>query len=141
MMTGLRRSSPEALSPIQMQPTVTVEVKGHVKYPGRYTLAAGSSVGDLLDRADPLELADLAALKLERRLRNRQTIHVSAFDPIWVEVRGAVQVPGSYPLPADIRLCHIHKYVPLGESADVDALKRSRRIVKAGDVLCIPERS
>lgn len=57
-------------------PILVLTISGAVKTPGEYQLKRGTSIGDAVQKAEPLEEADLSRLRLEAPIRAKQKINV-----------------------------------------------------------------
>lgn len=68
---------------------LVVNIKGAVKKPGIYEFPTNSRVNDALQKAEPLENADLLPLNLAMFLKDEQDIYVPFFDEKEHEVEGS----------------------------------------------------
>lgn len=126
--------SPDVAQRAVVETQIHVYVSGAVKHPGSYWVPKGSTIGELLDRARPTELADLKRVKRESQIQRPRTLSVRQLPSICVHVFGAVEAPGSYQLKKGTRFCDLPECVKLAETADLSSLKSSRRL-KEGELV------
>ena len=107
---------------------VQVLVKGHVKHPGSYWVERGSSLGDLLDRAEPLEFADLRRMKRSTPLKRPRKIDIKELATVTIYFYGAVEEPGPHIVPAHTRLMDLPKFITFPDGADLSPLRRKRKV-------------
>jgi protein involved in polysaccharide export with SLBB domain len=116
-----------------------VLIQGAVQHPGSYSVKSGSTMQTVLDKALPLENADLNRIKSQTKLRNGQVINIPIMQKITVFIEGAVEFPGELQVPQGTMIKDLHKYTKMAFDANFDALKPTRKL-KAGDKIIVPRK-
>jgi len=112
--------------------TIEVEVEGAVSHGGLYEMAAGSTVGDLLEEAVVCDRCDLRGLDLGAKLRNHQRIDIPSMEWIVVEVWGEGVCPEKIRLPKGSTVGALLKEAQLDPDAALWRL-RKREPLSDGD--------
>lgn len=118
---------------------IEINLQGAVEHPGRRLVKKGTTVREALDQAGLNPDADLRRLKLDAKVRRNQNIKVPKLAMITVVLEGAVVQPGAVVMPKGSRLMDLIDKVALQESADVDKLRKKRRL-KEGEVIVVPNK-
>lgn len=113
---------------------IEVEIEGAVAHAGRYELAVGSTVADLLKQARTVENSDLSAVDLGQRLRNHQKIFLPAVHWISVELFGEGVEPQTVRLREGATVGDLLSQVELKPEAALWRL-RKRQPLNDGDRL------
>lgn len=116
--------------------TVTVYITGEVEVPGEHTLKVGSTRGDLLAQAKPLETADLRRLKTSVKLKQGQLVEVPKLETVTVTITGEVETPITLVVPKGTTLHDIQSRVTLTGAGDPKCLEKRRRI-KDGETIVV----
>jgi hypothetical protein len=114
-----------------------ITVQGAVEHPGRHIVKKGTTVREALALVGVLPEADLRRLKLDAKVRRNQVIKVPKMAMITVMLEGAVAQPGPVLVPRGSQLMDLIDKVALQETADVDKLRKKRRL-KDGEIIVVP---
>lgn len=110
-----------------VDPEIAVFIEGEVEHPGHYRIKRGSTIHDLILLAIPSPDADLSHIKLENKLRKSHVVKIpSKYVTVYLE--GAVIVPGPVKLLKGARLQDLISMVQFQEGADIEKLRRKRRL-------------
>jgi hypothetical protein len=83
---------------------VEVFITGAVELPGVYVLPRGSLIGDLLEKAQPVDSADLRRVKKMGKLQPGQVIHIKNFPQITIYLDGAVKKKGAMSIAKGVKI-------------------------------------
>ncbi|MBA3721711.1 MAG: SLBB domain-containing protein [Parachlamydiaceae bacterium] len=111
-----------------------ISIEGAVLNPGNYTLKKGSSIGDLLQLAEPTSDADLRKVKKISKLKNGQKLVINTIPLLTIHVEGAVKQEGSIVIPDGTMLKDLASYVSFLPEADIKKLLKKRRL-KDGETI------
>jgi protein involved in polysaccharide export with SLBB domain len=124
---------------LESQVTVLkVKIEGQVAKPGQYRLPLNISLAELVEQAQPLPSADLSQLKMRRKLKDGQTIHIPERRWITIQVAGAVQEPGPLKILSGTRCCEIAEQLKVLPEADLKSIRQKKRFLEEGDFIEIP---
>lgn len=118
---------------------IEVIVKGAVQFPGVYRLSNEMKVVEILALSEVSEEADMKKIRLESRLRKNRILSVPFKEMITVYITGAVKSGGSVKIEKGSTVSDALKMVELDEQADVDAIKRGKRM-KENELIEVPFR-
>lgn len=106
---------------------IEVQVIGAVNHPGTYFIKKGTTVKDLLEKAEPLPNADLRKIKKETVVRHGTVIRVRRKPQITIYLKGAVWEE-VVSVPKGTRLRDLKNYITFHEEADQKSLEKSRKL-------------
>jgi protein involved in polysaccharide export with SLBB domain len=135
---SLRQHTPFSPTEAPMDSLVHVSVKGAVTIAGKYDLAIGSTIQDLLNLSGLSPAADLSQIKLKTKLKNGQRILVPERKWMTIYLEGAVENPGAMKIMSGIRCQELSSVLTLPPEADVKALQKRRHYLREGEVVHIP---
>ena len=116
---------------------IHVDIEGAVRYPGSYRFQPGAQVADLVKVGEPLPEADLKRIRGKNQLKNGQILFVKELPMIQVTVVGAVKDTQPLQVPRGTRLVDLLGLVAFEKNADVEKIKKRRRL-KNGETITIP---
>ncbi len=119
--------------------TIEVVIEGAVTHPGVYKLTRGAKLQELLEKAKPLELADIKKLKVNKVLRTGQVIKVPQIKTITISIKGAVKSAGTITLAKGTRVSDLIEKLEFIDGADISKLKK-KRLLKDGEEIHVPQR-
>lgn len=132
----------EVLSKESVEQTLSVYISGAVKKPGCYRLGRGSTLGEALSLAEPLDNADTRNLNLDGNLSDEQRIKVKGVKKIPIEV-----IYKSRGLKKDIvwvkvksRFEELKNEIYL-EDGEVIFFPKRRKIVRENDQIIVERKS
>jgi len=138
---GRSKSSPPVVKSLRNLHEITalqVNIEGEVGKPGFYRLPLDATLNDLLIQAEPFASADLSELNWRRKLRDNERIYIPARHLITIQLKGAVEEPGSMEILSGTRYCHLVDLLPLLPNADVKGMRKRRSFVFEGDCVEVP---
>ena len=114
-----------------------VYIKGAVDHPGVYHIQSEMKMRKLLNLAQLKSHADIRRFNPETVVKKSRVINVPAKEMITITLKGAVKAQKSLSLPKNSRLEDLITQGEFSDDADLNALKKKRRL-KAGEVVVVP---
>ena len=121
-------------------PSITVDVSGSVKKPGKIDVPQGSTIRTVLRKARLQSMADLTNIDWDQALESSCTLHVPALEKIVVVVKGSVEENVSIELPSGSRICDLKSRLKLSADADRAFFKR-RKVLKNNEIIQVPSKN
>lgn len=113
---------------------LSVKVEGAVEFPGTMRVLKGSTIEDVLTKARPKPEADLKKVFLEKKVRDGQIITIPSVEMFTVQIKGSLSDSESIFVPKGTTLEDLINLVEWPESADLEKLKKKRKI-KDGEIV------
>lgn len=118
--------------------TISIEVTGAVKYPGRYFFYPGVSVGQVIKKAKQIDSTNLKEIDLAKTIYEPLSIVVPFLETIQVKVSGAIESDQIIFLKSGSRVCFLKKRLKFKKNADLSVLNSLKKL-KDGQKIFIPE--
>ncbi len=116
-----------------------VTIEGAVKKAGVYTVPLGTTVKEVLQKAQPISDADLSGLSLDEVIEAPLYIDIKELKEIRVKVFGAVKEAVELLLPPRSRISDLKSKIILTDEAE-KSFFRSRKLLKNGDEIEVPKK-
>jgi hypothetical protein len=108
-----------------------------VRKPGIYSIAMGTPVQVILNKAFPKKNADLQSLSLKKIISQPCSIYVECLKELSICIEGEVLNPGLFRVPFGSRISDLKHLVSVSQNADLKYFKK-RRLLQDGETINIP---
>ncbi len=134
-----RRASQLKIFLDAVESMATVSIDGAVLKPGSYSVSLGTCLGDVIKKSRPKRFADLRSIDTASLVNADLSLSIGELSMIRVHVLGSGVGAVDLEVPAGTRVCDLKSKIQCSPMADRSALK-SRRLLKDGEEICIPEK-